>query len=48
MINPDAEHFMAQRMNATTQVIQSSHASPVSHPYEVYQTILAATRRIQR
>ena len=47
MINPDAEHFMAQRMNATTQVIQSSHASPVSHPYEVYQPILAATRRIQ-
>jgi hypothetical protein len=39
--------IMAQRINATTQVIQSSHASPVSHPYEVYKTILAASQGIQ-
>jgi pimeloyl-ACP methyl ester carboxylesterase len=48
MINPDAERFMAQRMNATTQEIPSSHASPVSHPYEVFKIIQAASQSIER
>jgi pimeloyl-ACP methyl ester carboxylesterase len=32
MIPPQAEAFFAQRMKATTVTIESSHASPVSHP----------------
>jgi hypothetical protein len=30
-----AKAFFAKRMNATTVTLQSSHASPVSHPDEV-------------
>jgi pimeloyl-ACP methyl ester carboxylesterase len=42
-INPDAERFMASRMGATTREIASSHASPVSHPQEVFDFIVAAS-----
>lgn len=35
MVPPQAEAFFAKRMNATTITLQSSHASPVSHPKEV-------------
>jgi pimeloyl-ACP methyl ester carboxylesterase len=35
MLPPQAEVFFAQRMKATTVTLQSSHASPVSHPEEV-------------
>lgn len=41
-INPDAERWMAQRINAHTTSLPSSHASPVSHPREVANAILAA------
>ena len=43
-INPDAERWMAQRTGATTSSIPSSHASPVSHPHEVANVILAAAQ----
>ena len=43
-INPDAERWMAQRAGATTSSIASSHASPVSHPREVADVILAAAQ----
>ena len=42
-IQPDAERFMARRMGATTREIDSSHASPVSHPQEVFDLIVAAS-----
>jgi len=44
-INPDLERFMAKRIGATTIEIASSHASPVSHPEDVFQLILAASRK---
>ena len=44
IIPPDAERQFAQRMNATTISINSSHASPVSHPNEVAQLILDAAK----
>ena len=44
MILPDAKHMFAQRMNATTTSINSSHASLVSHQDEVAQLILNATK----
>lgn len=43
-INPDAERWMAQRINATTTSLPSSHASPVSHPREVADVILTAAQ----
>ncbi len=43
-IHPDAERFMARRMKATTREIDSSHASPVSHPQEVFDLIVAASQ----
>ncbi|GLV55818.1 alpha/beta hydrolase [Dictyobacter sp. S3.2.2.5] len=46
VINPDAERFFAKRMGATTREIASSHASPVSHPLEVSEFILAASQAI--
>ena len=45
VIHPDAERFMARRMGATTREIASSHASPVSHPREVFELIVAASKR---
>lgn len=44
MIPPDAERQFANRINATTISINSSHASLVSHPDEIAQFILNATR----
>jgi pimeloyl-ACP methyl ester carboxylesterase len=44
VLSPDAERMMAQRMNATTISLNSSHASMVSHPTEIAQLILNATR----
>jgi len=47
IIPPDAERMFAQRMNATTISLNSSHASLVSHPNEVAQLILDAARGSQ-
>jgi pimeloyl-ACP methyl ester carboxylesterase len=44
IIPPDAQRMFAQRMNATTISLNSSHASPVSHPDEIAQLILDAAR----
>jgi pimeloyl-ACP methyl ester carboxylesterase len=44
VINPDAERFMAKRMGAMTRQIDSSHGSPVSHPQEVFDLIVAASQ----
>jgi pimeloyl-ACP methyl ester carboxylesterase len=41
---PDALRMFAQRMNATTISLDSSHASLVSHPDEIAQLILDAAR----
>jgi pimeloyl-ACP methyl ester carboxylesterase len=42
IIPPDAERMFAQRMNATTISLNSSHASLLSHPDEIAQLILDA------
>jgi pimeloyl-ACP methyl ester carboxylesterase len=42
IIPPDAQRMFAQRMNATTISLNSSHASLVSHPNEIAQLILDA------
>jgi hypothetical protein len=39
-----AEQMFAKQMNATTVSPPSSHASPVSHPNEIAQLILNATK----
>jgi pimeloyl-ACP methyl ester carboxylesterase len=44
IIPPDAERMFAKQINATTISLPSSHASPVSHPNEVAQLILNATK----
>ena len=44
IIPPDAQRQFAQRMNATTISLNSSHASLVSHPDEIAQLILNATK----
>jgi pimeloyl-ACP methyl ester carboxylesterase len=44
VIPPDVERQFAKQMNATTISLPSSHASPVSHPNEVAQLILNATK----
>jgi pimeloyl-ACP methyl ester carboxylesterase len=44
MVPPQAEAFFAQRMKATTVTLQSSHASPVSHPNEVAALIEQAAK----
>jgi pimeloyl-ACP methyl ester carboxylesterase len=43
-INVDSERFMAKRIGATTREIASSHASPVSHPQDVFEIIVAASQ----
>jgi pimeloyl-ACP methyl ester carboxylesterase len=43
-IPPDAERMFAKQINATTISLPSSHASPLSHPNEVAQLILNATK----
>jgi pimeloyl-ACP methyl ester carboxylesterase len=44
IIPPDAQHKFAERMNATTISLNSSHASLVTHPEEVAELILNATK----
>jgi pimeloyl-ACP methyl ester carboxylesterase len=44
IVPPDAQHMFAQQTNATVLSINSSHASPLSHPNEVAQLILNATK----
>jgi pimeloyl-ACP methyl ester carboxylesterase len=44
-INPDLERFLAKRMNATTVELNAGHLSLVSHPKEIADLILAASRR---
>jgi pimeloyl-ACP methyl ester carboxylesterase len=44
MINPDLQRFEAQRMGSTVLEVASSHASPLSHPLQVFQLITQAVR----
>jgi pimeloyl-ACP methyl ester carboxylesterase len=44
MIPPDVERKFAERMNATTLSLNTSHASYVSHPNEIAELILNATK----
>jgi len=44
-INPDLERFLAKRMNATTVELSAGHLSLGSHPKEIADLILAASRR---
>jgi pimeloyl-ACP methyl ester carboxylesterase len=47
-LHPDAERFMAKRIGATTREIAANHASPISHPQDVLECILAASEGIRR
>ena len=44
MIPPDVERTFAKQMNATTLSLNASHASYVSHPNEIADFILNATK----
>jgi pimeloyl-ACP methyl ester carboxylesterase len=44
VIPPDAQRLFAKQMNATTLSLNSSHASLVSHPNEIAELILNATK----
>ena len=44
IIPPDVQRKFAQRMNATTISLNSSHASLVSHPDEIAELILNSTK----
>src|SRR5918993_254807 len=44
MIPPDVQRMFAERMNATTINVNASHASYVSHPDEITELILNATK----
>lgn len=44
LIPPDIQRNYAERMNATTFSLNSSHASIVSHPDEIAELILNATK----
>ena len=48
MILPSLEHLFAKQMNATTISLSSSHASLISHPTEIAQLILNATKGITK
>jgi len=48
MIPPDVERTFAKQMNATTLTINTSHVSYVSHPNEIAQFILNATKGIRK
>jgi pimeloyl-ACP methyl ester carboxylesterase len=48
VIPPAVEHMFAKQMNATTISLPSSHASPVSHPNEIAQLILNATKAVDK
>jgi pimeloyl-ACP methyl ester carboxylesterase len=45
-IPPNVERMFAKQMNATTISLPSSHASLISHPNEIAQLILNATKGI--
>ncbi len=47
MIPPQAQQFMAQRINAKTISLASSHASMVSHPREIADFILSAAKELE-
>jgi pimeloyl-ACP methyl ester carboxylesterase len=47
-IPPSLQHLFAKQINATTISIPSSHASLVSHPHEVAQLVLNATKGIRK
>jgi pimeloyl-ACP methyl ester carboxylesterase len=44
LIPPDMQRSYAERMNATTLSLNSSHASLISHPYEIADLIINATK----
>src|ERR687889_1581876 len=44
MIPPDVQRMFAERMNATNISVNASHASYVSHPDEIAELILNATK----
>jgi pimeloyl-ACP methyl ester carboxylesterase len=44
MIYPDVERRFAERMNATTLSLNASHASLVSHPDQIAELILNASK----
>jgi pimeloyl-ACP methyl ester carboxylesterase len=44
MIPPDVQRMFAERMNATSISVDASHASYVSHPEEITNLILNATK----
>ena len=44
MIPPDVQHVFAEKMNATTLSLNASHSSYVSHPNEIADFILNATK----
>ena len=46
MIPPQAEQFLAQRINAKIITLPSGHASMVSHPDEVNDFILSAAKEL--
>ncbi len=48
MIPPQAEQFLAQRINAKTIILPSSHVSMVSHPKEVAAFILSAADELEK
>jgi pimeloyl-ACP methyl ester carboxylesterase len=48
MIPPAVQHMFAKEMNATTISLPASHASLVSHPNEIAQLILNATKGIRK
>lgn len=48
IIPPDIERNFAKRMNATTISINSSHASLVTHPDEIAELILNATKEVTK
>jgi pimeloyl-ACP methyl ester carboxylesterase len=48
IIPPDAQRKFAQRMNATTISLNSSHASLVTHPDEIAELILNATKGVTK
>jgi pimeloyl-ACP methyl ester carboxylesterase len=42
--SPDLEHFLANRMKATTIEIDAGHLALVTHPQDIGELILSATR----
>ena len=46
-VHPDLERFFAQRMNATTHEVESSHVAMLSHPEEVLDVIRDAAKAIR-